>query len=228
MINKKLYIVIGTLFTVLLAISTSTLGLGFSNYNSSGVNRWLPFTEDFNCYQIDAEYAQGFGPNAYLMLDARFQDWLGGGNYNGVDLQPNGAVSWTLNVPPNPRIPLPGGFVNYPEVNWGPYHMALVLITTDNISQYGPAAPTEIMIEVDGRFMYQGWIWSRMQVPDETVHDGDNPTIPIDFHLNYGQGDEPTWDVQWWTGNQHFIVIENLGPNYIKLDEFHLTAGCYI
>ena len=203
-------------FIFILTIAATTIG-SWTNYNSN--NTVIPPQIDaYNQHQIDAEACDGGCPPA---MYPTFQDWgaalwpynpatLPYPNANGIRIGPGAAASWTLSA------------VNwYPEMKWGVYQMSLVLVTHDPMAMtYGPAAPVNINIEVDGVLQVVTTVWSASNINHYSVWTG----IFIDFHLNYGQNNQPSWPGQPWTAD-HFISIINTDPNNILfLDEYHLST----
>ncbi len=232
MMSKKLYLGIGVLITVILTMAASTFAL-YVNYNSMGLAGWArqPFPSEhaFNCYQLDPENRTNdytyIGP-CFPLGHPTFQDFIDGPNPpglfpDGVDIWPGGAIRFTFSLP-----------FSDPEMKWGCYCVCLVLVTTDNMTGlYGPNAPTNIEINVDDVWQYQGTVWSKVPANQQTCHDADNRTV-IDFHLNRGHGfGDPYWHNGFWgffgpTNPWHSIEITNMGPNFIWLDEVHLKSCC--
>ena len=211
--------VITTLFVLILA---STYAINLTNYGSNNAANFAPQIDAFNQYQVDAE-ACNWLSGAWVTINT-FQDWgaaawpynnVGYPNANGILLTPNTAAQWAF-APPD-----------YPEMKWGVYRVQICLITSDpNNNLWGPNAPVDIQIEVDGVLQYEqiivwsntwsvAWQWSVVN------------NITIDFHFNWEQQFYNPIPGQPWVGLQHQIWIRNMGAtgNWIYIDEFHLTTS---
>jgi len=235
--TKRISIMIGMMFVVILMLISTTYAI-YTNYNTNNINGFSPGNQidAYNQYQIDAEAANLFGPGTGIVGNAvsPFQEWdvatwpytrvaFPGAGMNGIWMPPGGWAQWDLWGPFNP-----GAVDQYPEVRWGVYEIQLVLVTTDGGDNFGPNFPVDIDITIDGIWQYQGTVWSRVPANQHTVHDANNQSIIIDFHLNSGQNAAPTWlgqPIRPAPNDQHTIRIANnlRSQADLWLDEFHLS-----
>ena len=220
--TKKIFAVIGTLLISVIALAASTFA-NYTNYNSNNTAGLAPQIDAFNMYQIDGEAADpgGFTGTAGYITVGTFQEWnsdtwpyemdFPGDNVNGVEIPPGSSATWILSAG------------DFPEVKWGVFRVHLVLVTTTGAGDWGPAAPVDIIMEVDSIGQVETTVWSAINGQNQFSVWND---IWIDFHLNVGQKGEDTWLGQPWCNIDHSIIIANSGEyNTLWIDEFHLTTA---